>query len=299
MGDDRHSGMEGYHNELRLFFYLMSGSLRDAEGLTRATLPQDPPHTDTNSTRIEIFKSASRLFMNTLADQPPRVLPRFFNPPSDPCLPAPEAEESYSWLKPFPDDLYPENGYAGDGIYHGRESVSLPFVAALQLTSARERLCSILVDAMGWSVEALAEILSIGIMDARRRVDEARESMSRSYDGAPGGGEPPEEDKEATCLCAIFTPAKRATPGVSRNGSASTSSCSCLHLRPGTRVWATWSNTSPPIRWRATQGVSGACCPGVRAVNWPSGFTGGKRKGTYISPILSRSCISTEGWSAR
>jgi len=198
MDEDRRFTGEGFRDELRLFCYRMGGSLQGAEGLVEAVffraggLPL--PLTDTVSTRIELHKITARLCLEALADQPPRGLPHFSNPPSDPYLPPLAPEDGMFWLEPFPDDLYPETEYGGERLYGERESISLPFIAALQSVQPRARACLILGDAVGWKVEVLAEILGAGVVDTRHTLEEARESMSRAYDKAMGRSEPPAEE---------------------------------------------------------------------------------------------------------
>jgi RNA polymerase sigma-70 factor, ECF subfamily len=210
MDEDRRFPVGAYRDELRLFCYRMCGSLQDAEGLVEAAFyhagGQPLPLSDTDSTRMELFKIAARLCMDALADQPPRGLPYLSNPPSDPYLPPLEPEEDDFFLEPFPDDLYPEGGHGGELPRGERESISLPFVAALQSLQPRERASLILREAMGWKVETLAEVLGAGVVDARRTLEEARECMSRAADDKLGPGEPPPDDKAIELLMRYIYP---------------------------------------------------------------------------------------------
>jgi len=210
MDEDRRFSIEGYRDELRLFCYRMGGSLQDAEGLVEAVVFQASglplPLTDADSTRVELFKIAARLCLDALADQPPRGVPCDSNPPSDPYLPPLEPEEGDFWLEPFPDDLYPGTEYGGETRYAERESISLPFIAALQSLRPRERMSLILGDTMGWRVETLAEILGAGVVDARHLLEEARDSMPQVYDEKLGRREPPGEDMETDVLMRYLYP---------------------------------------------------------------------------------------------
>ena len=199
MDEDRRFPGEGYRGELRLFCYRMGGALQEAEGLVEAVFFQAGglplPLTDTASTRMELYKIAARLCLDALADQPPRSLPRLSHPPSDPYLPPLPPDNDDFWLEPFPDDLFPTAEYGGEKSYGERESISLPFIASLQFVGASGRACLILGDAMGWDIESLAEVLGAGVVDARRTLEEARESMSRVYDEEQGRREPPSDEK--------------------------------------------------------------------------------------------------------
>jgi RNA polymerase sigma-70 factor (ECF subfamily) len=192
---------EGLRDELRVFCYRMSGSLRDAEDLVETTffrasgLPIS--FADTAATRTELYKIATRICLEALTDRPARVLPSVTNPPSDPFLAPLEPEEDDLWIEPFPDDLFPEQDYTGGKRGGGRGGTTLRFIAALQEVQPRTRVSLVLADVMGWQVNSLAEVMGIGVVDARRTLDEARESFARTYADEPGGGEPLDEEKEA------------------------------------------------------------------------------------------------------
>jgi len=210
MDEDRRFSVEEYRDEMRLFSYRMSGSLEDAEGLVEAAFFQADglplPLTDADSTRVELFKIAARLCLDALTDQPQRGVPCDSNPPSDPYLPPLEPEEGDFWLEPFPDDLYPGTEYGGEIRYAERESISLPFVAALQSLNPRERIILILSDAMGWRIETLAEVLGAGVVDARHLLEEARDCMPQVYNERLGRREPPGEDRETEVLMRYLYP---------------------------------------------------------------------------------------------
>jgi RNA polymerase sigma-70 factor (ECF subfamily) len=96
--------------------------------------------------------------------------------------------------RPCPDDLYCEGSYGSKVLYAGRESISLPFMEALQSLRPRQRLCVILGDVMGWEIERVAEVLGAGLADTIDSLEQARASMSRTYDEELGRREPPREE---------------------------------------------------------------------------------------------------------
>ena len=199
MDSDRRFSGEGFRDELRLFCYRMGGSLQEAEGLVEAAFFQAAglplPLTDTFSTRVELHKIAASMCLEALEGQPPRGLPHLSNPPSDPYLPPLEPEEGVFWLEPFPDDLYPETEHSGEVLYGERESISLPFMTALQSLQPHARASLILGDTAGWEVEVLAEIMGAGVVNTRHALEEARGYMSRVYDGEAGSSEPPPRER--------------------------------------------------------------------------------------------------------
>jgi RNA polymerase sigma-70 factor (ECF subfamily) len=201
MDERERSASEGFRDELRIFCYRMSGSLREAEDLAETTLFRASglpiSFADTAATRTELLKLATRICLEALMDRPARVLPSVSNPPSDPFLPPLEPEEDDFWLEPFPDDLDPERDYANGKRGDGRDGISLRFIAALQEVQPRARISLVIADVMGWPVNSLAEVLGIGVVDARRTLDEARESFARAHAEEAGGVERPDEEKEA------------------------------------------------------------------------------------------------------
>ncbi|MDD3717796.1 MAG: nuclear transport factor 2 family protein [Actinomycetota bacterium] len=195
--------VEVFREELLLFCYRMGGSLREAEDLVEETLAKAGGAAlpdDTDRARARLFGTAARLCMRALTDRPARVLPRLANPPGDPRLPPLPGEEGRQWLEPFPDDLYRQAAPGGERRYGERESVSLYFTASLQSLRPDERICIILGDVMGWSVESLTRVLDGGAAEARAVLEEARASMSRTYDGAMGTREPPADNAAAEFL---------------------------------------------------------------------------------------------------
>ena len=192
---------ERFRDELRVFCYRMSGSLLDAGDLAETTLFRASglpiSFADTAATRTELYKIATRICLEALMDRPARALPSVTNPPSDPFLAPLEPEEGELWLEPFPDDLYPEHDDTGGKSSGGIGGTTLRSIAALQEVQPRARVSLVLADVMGWPVNSLAEVMGIGVVDARRTLDEARESFARACADEPDGGEPADEEREA------------------------------------------------------------------------------------------------------
>jgi RNA polymerase sigma-70 factor, ECF subfamily len=208
MAGNNLSPFEGCREELLLLCYRMGGSLLEAEGLAEDTLllVGGSYRAEGAPTCTELLKDAARKCAVSLADRPPRGLPRLYGAPSDPGLPPLQPREGDSWLEPFPDDLLPDPGPESGRVYGARESVSLPFIAALQMLRPRERLCLVMADTMGWETEVLAEVLGTGAGEAGRSLEAARGSMSQVYDSARGNREPPGEGRAAELLMRYLYP---------------------------------------------------------------------------------------------
>jgi hypothetical protein len=98
-------------------------------------------------------------------------------------IPSPEhgSAAGIPWVEPYPDDLLGDlaDGTQGpDARYTERESVSLPFVTALQHLPPRRRAAFVLCDVLGFRASEAAEILNCGPEAAITALAEARAVMA-------------------------------------------------------------------------------------------------------------------------
>jgi RNA polymerase sigma-70 factor, ECF subfamily len=189
--------IEQYRCELLAFGYRSLGSLLETERLVEQTLSL-APHRE-NSVRTMLYKTMSKICLDVMATHPRRTLPALSGPPADPAQPPAPPETASTWLEPFPDDLFPELRIENEVHYGARESVSLPFIAALQFVSPLERIVVILCDTMGWPLDRAAEALETSISNVNGALDKARTTMVQQYKALLGKREPPGEEK-ATVL---------------------------------------------------------------------------------------------------
>ncbi len=199
MNEPANRTREEHLDELRLFVYLMSGSLLESElvpGIvsSRAGTPGTPA-------RDLLFARAAEICLQRLAGRPARGLPSLASAPRDPLLPPEKPPADLAWIEPFPDALVPvaPGPFAPDGGYGARESVSLYMAAALQAAPPEGRAAFILADLFGWPPGEAGEVLGIEEKVLRSSLEEAREAVARSYRQDLGRREPP-PDSEATLL---------------------------------------------------------------------------------------------------
>lgn len=183
--------------EARLAAYLMSGSLRYAQELA------DDAEAEAAAGRSPLAAALDRCRQD-LADRPPRSLPLWAaaaTRPPDGGPDAPPRADVHTpsrgrWLEPFPDDLYPAStGPAGR--YEARETIDLPFVAALQRLSPPERGLVILHDVLG-----LAE--PDGGAPAEPAAARAAFASARAAVGGPAPA-PPSGDESIAMMRFIFS----------------------------------------------------------------------------------------------
>jgi RNA polymerase sigma-70 factor (ECF subfamily) len=86
------------------------------------------------------------------------------------------------WLQPYPDQLLDEVASVAtepDAIVVDRETISLVFVAAMQVLPPRQRAALIARDVLGWSAVETANVLETSVPAANSAVQRARAAMQQ------------------------------------------------------------------------------------------------------------------------
>jgi RNA polymerase sigma-70 factor (ECF subfamily) len=147
-----------HRHALHAHCYRMLGSFEDAEDALQETLLRAwkaraafergrPP-------RPWLFRIATNVCLDALAQRPRRVLPIHRALPAGAGDGAGEPSVDVPWLEPYPDDaLGPE------ASYEEREAVELAFIAALQHLPPRQRAVLILREVLGFSAREVAATL--------------------------------------------------------------------------------------------------------------------------------------------
>jgi len=110
--------------------------------------------------------------------------------PSDVELREPGGLGEVLWLEPYPDAMLeevPDPTAGPEARYEERESISLAFIAALQLLPPRQRAALILTDVLDFSAREVAEMLDTTDHAIYGAVKRARATLSRQLPKA----EPP------------------------------------------------------------------------------------------------------------
>ncbi len=89
---------------------------------------------------------------------------------------------------PFPDDLFEEPSPSPEARYDAHESISLAFLAALQLLPPRQRSVLILRDVLAWRAAEVAMLLELSVPAVNSALHRARTTLSERYPpaGLPG-----------------------------------------------------------------------------------------------------------------
>jgi RNA polymerase sigma-70 factor, ECF subfamily len=86
------------------------------------------------------------------------------------------------YLQPYPDRLLDDLGPGADPAAEAerRESVSLAFIAALQLLPASQRAALVLHDVLGWRSDEIADLLDTSVPAVNSALQRARASVGRA-----------------------------------------------------------------------------------------------------------------------
>jgi RNA polymerase sigma-70 factor, ECF subfamily len=174
--------VEPHRADLHAHCYRMLGSLDDAEDALQETLLRAwralPRFGGPRLLRSWLYKIATNVCLDALAQRPTRLLPTGHGTPAGPDEDpgAPLAESV--WLEPYADDeVGLRDGYAAPAArYERREAVELAFIAAMQHLPPRQRAVLILRDVLGFSASEVAEQLDTTTASVNSALQRARKS---------------------------------------------------------------------------------------------------------------------------
>ena len=199
-GDERaFSVLAGeYRSELALHCYRMLGSMTDADDAVQETLLAAwrglAGFAGRSSLRTWLYAIATRVCLRLAEQRPPRMLSWDAHPARDPLGDLGVPDGGTAWLEPWlasPDD--PAE------LSARRESVSLAFLAALQLLPPNQRATLLLRDVLGYSAAETAELLDTSVASANSALQRARATLERSgaTPEATGAAEASVADRQA------------------------------------------------------------------------------------------------------
>jgi RNA polymerase sigma-70 factor (ECF subfamily) len=169
-----------YQRELRAYCYRMAGSLDDAEDLLQESLLRAWRGLATfegrSSLRTWLYRVAFSACADALETRKARSLAVFDGPPAragDP-MPAPCEE---GWIEPCAASVYADATESPEARYSQRESVTLAFLAALQLLAPRQRATLLACDVLGWTAEECADLLGGSVTSVQSALQRARETL--------------------------------------------------------------------------------------------------------------------------
>ncbi len=176
------SRLEPYRRELQVHCYRLLGSLHDAEDMVQETFlrawTRRATYTQDISVRAWLYRIATNICLDALKKTRRRVIPKTLRDaePSGDSVPPPILEPI--WLDPYPDDLIPWAVDHPEQVVVTRESVSLAFMAALQVLPPRQRAVLILSDVLDWSAAEIAALLDTTVSAVKSALHRARTTLN-------------------------------------------------------------------------------------------------------------------------
>jgi RNA polymerase sigma-70 factor (TIGR02960 family) len=183
---------ERHRRELHVHCYRMLASFDEAEDAVQETLLRawNARATFAGGTlfRAWLYRIATNVCLDVIRRRSRR-------------LSAMDSFAEVPWLQPYPDRLLDEVAPSADepdAVVVERETISLAFLAAMQVLPPRQRAALIARDVLGWPAIETAEVLETSVPAANSALQRARATMqahlpARRSDWA--AGEPSDEER--------------------------------------------------------------------------------------------------------
>ena len=201
-GDAFRELTEPYLRELRVHCYRMLGSFQDAEDALQNTLlaawQSLGGFEGRASLRTWLYRIATNRCLDARRAASRRPAKEWDVPGVEP--PEPTRLGEVVWLQPFPDALLEgaiEVPLGPEARVEQIESISLAFVAALQLLPPRQLAVVVLRDVLGFSAGEVAGMLDATVGSVNSALKRARASLRRRWPPAAGREPPPAPDSPA------------------------------------------------------------------------------------------------------
>lgn len=184
-----------YRRDLQMHCYRMLGSFQDAEDTLQDTLLAAwqglGGFEGRASLRTWLYRIATNRCLNALRSANRRPAKEWDIPHVEP--PEPTRLGEVVWLEPYPDALLEgaiRIPLGPEARYQQTEAISLAFVTALQLLSARQRAVLILREVLGYHANEVADMLDSTVESVNSALQRARASLRRRLPPI-GDREPP------------------------------------------------------------------------------------------------------------
>src|SRR5947208_5946745 len=193
-----------YRRELHVYCYRMLGSFDEAEDHVQEVFLRAWRSWDRfegrSSPRTWLYRVATNACLDTLRRDARRAAPA----PSGVGAGAPPAAGPsvavMPWVQPYPDSLLDEvaAGQPGpEAVAVSRETITLAFLAAIQLLPPRQRAVLILRDVVSWPASEVAGLLDMSVAAVNSALQRARATLRDQWpDGRLGWAPAAEPDSE-------------------------------------------------------------------------------------------------------
>ncbi|MCE7984561.1 MAG: sigma-70 family RNA polymerase sigma factor [Caldilinea sp. CFX5] len=177
---------EPYRRALLAHCYRMLGSIQDAEDLVQESLLRAWQRRETYAGRAPVrawlYKIATNLCLDTLAQRQRRTLPVAHQAAADLDDPIPPDVNEPIWLEPFPDALLAPAEMMPEARFAARERVDLAFLVLLQQLPPRQRAVLLLRDVLEWQASEVAQLLDLSVSAVKSLLFRARQTLTQQTD---------------------------------------------------------------------------------------------------------------------
>ena len=181
-----------YRRELHVHCYRMLGSFDEAEDHVQEVLLRAWRSRETfqgrSSPRTWLYRLATNACLDTLRRNARRAVPGPSRAPDGTVFASTGPSVAVMpWVQPYPDALLDEVATEQPGpeiVAVGRETISLAFLAAIQLLPPRQRAALILRDVVSLPAAEVAEVLDTSVPAVNSALQRARATLRDQW---PGG----------------------------------------------------------------------------------------------------------------
>lgn len=186
MTDDLTAAIETHRRDVVLLCYRFLGSIAEAEEAAQETALKAwrsrAAFRGEASPRTWLHRIATRVCIDLLRQRRGRRLPESVRATAaDPAQPPDPPITEIAWLEPLPDEFVAGAATDPAARYDLRESVSLAFIAALQVLTPRQRAVLLLRDVLGWSAREAADALDQTVGATTSALHRARVALRTSH----------------------------------------------------------------------------------------------------------------------
>jgi RNA polymerase sigma-70 factor, ECF subfamily len=169
-----------YRRELHVFCYRMLGSYDEAEDHVQEVFLRvwrsRERFEGRSSPRTWLYRVATNACLDTLRRNARRTVPA----PSGAAAGSGPSIAAMPWMQPYPDSLLAEVAADEPGpeaVAVSRETISLAFLATIQLLPPRQRAVLILRDLVSWPATEVAEMLDMSVPAVNSALQRARATL--------------------------------------------------------------------------------------------------------------------------
>jgi RNA polymerase sigma-70 factor (ECF subfamily) len=173
-----------YRDELTVHCYRMLGSLDDADDAVQETFFRAWKYRESLKAGLSVKPWLYRIATNVCFDAAAKDARRTAVAAKHDAPSIDTTVAEVTWLQPCPDALLnaaaPRTDEA-DARLDARETISLAFMAAIQLLTPQQRAVLILREVLGWSASETAELLDSSVASVNSTLQRARASLRQHF----------------------------------------------------------------------------------------------------------------------